>query len=111
MIASVIPIIQSTLQLAVILNLSKKQAEVLKTIEVTINMWIILSFSIWLFDTFSAKEYHTNRIQEHAYGEKGWEKLRVIFIPMAIFYRFHSCIVFANMKAEVYHHKETHQEV
>jgi hypothetical protein len=106
-IASIIPIIQTILQSYIIWNIYK-QPELNKVDEVDIDMWMILSFAIWLFDTFSAKKFNTNQIQTTTYGTKTWEILGAIITPIAIFYRFHSCIVFANIKAGVYGHKKTH---
>ncbi|CAM4887712.1 unnamed protein product [Rotaria socialis] len=96
--ASVIPIIQTALQLIVIWKARQFNGKLTGGIN---NMWIILSFSIWLFDTFSAKAYKTNEIQTHIY-DGGWDYLAPLFIPMAIFYRFHSCIMFAKIKAGEY---------
>ncbi|CAF1500277.1 unnamed protein product, partial [Adineta steineri] len=49
--ASVIPIIQTTLQLIIIWKVRRYNGMLTKGIN---QMWIILSFAIWLFDTFSA---------------------------------------------------------
>ncbi|CAF2133618.1 unnamed protein product [Rotaria magnacalcarata] len=96
--ASVIPTIQTTLQLVVIWKARQYKGKLTGGIN---DMWIILSFAIWLFDTFSAKGYKTNEIQKCVYYG-AWDYLAPLFIPMAIFFRFHSCIMFANIKAEAY---------
>lgn len=107
LIASALPMVQSILQSSVIWKIRKGTRELS---EEDINMWIILSFAIWLFDSFSAKEYSTNNIQTIAFPET-WNYLADIFVPMAIFFRFHSCIVFANIKAGVYYHRQYYSEV
>jgi hypothetical protein len=102
--ASVIPIIQTTLQLIVIWKARQYKRRLTKG---TNKMWIILSFAIWLFDTFSAKGYNTNQIQIGVY-HKHWDVIAALFIPMAIFFRFHSCIIFANIKDGMYWDKQEH---
>ncbi|CAF3970421.1 unnamed protein product, partial [Rotaria sordida] len=52
--------IQSIFQLIVIWRIPENANDLSPE---DINTWIILSFAIWLFDTFSAKEYATNKIQ------------------------------------------------
>lgn len=97
--ASAIPIFQ-TLSQAIVIILVAKTSKCLSN--VTIYLWIIFSFAIWLFDTFSAKEFATNNIQTVCYGHEKWEEINAILVPMAIFFRFHTCIIFANIKDEVY---------
>lgn len=96
--ASIIPIIQSIIQLISIWKVRQCRKILTEGIN---DMWIILSFAIWILDTFSAKEYNRNQIQSDFYGNS-WDVLAPIFIPIAIFFRFHSCIIFANIKAEAY---------
>ncbi|CAF2768899.1 unnamed protein product [Rotaria sp. Silwood2] len=105
--ASVIPIIQTMLQSIVIWQARQYHRKLTTGIN---KMWIILSFAIWLFDTFSAKGYQTNQIQICVY-DRNWDVLAAIFIPMTIFFRFHSCIIFANIKDGVYWNKEDHSSV
>ncbi|CAF1138230.1 unnamed protein product [Didymodactylos carnosus] len=125
--ASFIPIVQSTVQSIIIFYICTSQTT--RTKEETspspepgsdvqhgvktskpilhtdyINIWITLSFGIWLFDTFSAKEYETNEIQIRFYGESTWKVIGSILIPLAIFFRFHSCIMFLKIKSNKYNH-------
>ncbi|CAF4084551.1 unnamed protein product [Adineta steineri] len=102
--ASVIPIIQTTLQLIIIWKVRRYNGMLTKGIN---QMWIILSFAIWLFDTFSAKAYDTNEIQISVYSG-GWDILAALFVPMSLFFRFHSCIMFANIKDGAYWDEEDH---
>jgi hypothetical protein len=97
-IASVIPVPQTIIQIVVIYKIYKNKIFLSEYIT---DMWIILSFAVWLFDTFSAKGYDTNEIQI-AFYKQFWDILNPIFIPMSIFFRFHSCIVFANIKGKAY---------
>ncbi|CAF1096221.1 unnamed protein product [Adineta steineri] len=102
--ASVIPIIQTTLQLIIIWKVRRYNGMLTKGIN---QMWIILSFAIWLFDTFSAKAFDTNEIQISVYSG-GWDILAALFVPMSLFFRFHSCIMFANIKDGAYWDEEDH---
>jgi len=97
-IASIVPIIQTMIQIGVIWVISRNK---ISLSEETINFWIVMSFALWLFDTFSAKEYGTNQIQI-AFYQKSWDILTPILVPMTIFLRFHSCTIFANIKANAY---------
>ena len=102
-IASSIPIVQAAIQVFVIYMICRNKIMVPGR---NIDMWIILSFAIWLFDTFSAKKYDTNEIQVAEYD--AWHTLGPIFIPIAIFFRFHSCVLFANIKADAYSEDMSH---
>ncbi|CAF0815835.1 unnamed protein product [Adineta ricciae] len=96
--ASVIPIIQTILQLMIIWKVRRYNGLLHKGIN---QMWIMLGFAIWLFDTFSAKAYDTNEIQISVYSGS-WDILAALFVPMSLFFRFHSCIMFANIKDGMY---------
>jgi hypothetical protein len=96
--ASILPTVQTMLQMVVIWKARTYKGKLTDGVN---QMWIILSFAIWVFDTFSAKAYNTNEIQIAVYRQS-WDILAALFIPMAIFFRFHSCIMFANIKAEAY---------
>ncbi|CAF1596544.1 unnamed protein product, partial [Didymodactylos carnosus] len=97
-IVSFIPIIQSTFQSLIIFCLCKLE----KQSNRNMNVWIMLSVAIWLFDTFNAKKYDTNKIQICQYG-KTWTVIADSLIPMTIFiYRFHSCIIFLEIKSHLY---------
>lgn len=100
MFASIIPILQSSMQSFIIWKFSKSKEHNLNV--AGIEMWIALSFAIWLFDTFSAKEFSTNKIQIAVYHHPKWDIIETCVIPMAIFFRFHSCIIFANIRDGVY---------
>ncbi|UJR16790.1 hypothetical protein I4U23_003689 [Adineta vaga] len=100
--ASLIPIIQTTFQLTIIWKVRRYNGMLNKGIN---QMWIILSFAIWLFDTFSAKAYDTNEIQISVYSGS-WDILAALFVPMSLFFRFHSCIMFANIKDGAYWEEE-----
>ena len=100
-IASIIPLIQTPLQVTFIWEVRKDE---IKSFRIHNDMWIILSFAIWLFDTFSAKKFSTNTIQTSYFDH--WNIWAAICVPMTIFFRFHSCVVFAKMKAGVYADQE-----
>ncbi|CAF1522953.1 unnamed protein product [Adineta ricciae] len=100
--ASVIPIIQTILQLMIIWKVRRYNGLLHKGIN---QMWIMLGFAIWLFDTFSAKAYDTNEIQISVYSGS-WDILAALFVPMSLFFRFHSCIMFANIKDGAYWDEE-----
>ena len=92
--ASSISAFQSLLQFILIIRVTARKQFLS---EKWLQSWIMISFAMWLFDSFSAKKYSTNTIQLESYGKTTWTTLGAIFIPPAIFFRFHSCIMFANM--------------
>ena len=96
---SLLSILQTALQVFVILWYGLTG----KSLPPTVNkLWIIFNFALWLFDTFSAKDYVTNEIQIAYYTKERWEYLNAILVPMTIFFRFHSCIMFTNIKDRIY---------
>lgn len=97
---SIVPIIQSILQLYIVWILENK----IKLDTNYLQVLTMLNFSLWLFDTFSVVFTLINPVPIEAYGRSTWKNLVTIFIPFAIFYRFHSCIVLIKIKAEKYSH-------
>ena len=93
--AALISMFQSLLQFALIWRATPR---IRYFSENMLAVWIIGSFAMWLFDSFSAKKFSTNTIQLETYGHQNWTLLGAFFIPLSIFFRFHSCIVLAHMK-------------
>ncbi len=92
--ASVLILIESIMQTAFIIYYTYLSNKINKKISNGfINILIYINFTIWLFDTFTAKKDETNEIYIYAYGFDLWDLVGIVFIPLTIFYRFHSCIL------------------
>lgn len=101
---SIVPIIESTLQFYVVWLLENK----IKINKEYIQILILLNFSLWLFDTFSVVFILLNKIPINLYSSIIWKSIVTVFLPLSIFYRFHSCIVLVKINVEKYVHN--HEE-
>lgn len=98
LITSCLTITQISLQLHQMWFLAKKSYLNKKYM----NVLVLLNLTFWLFDTFSSKNFAKNFIQLNVYGSAAWDYFAPIYIPLAIFFRFHSCIILIKIKYEKY---------
>jgi hypothetical protein len=56
----------------------------------------------WLIVTFEIEKVHTNIIEADFYGFVSWTIIQRVTIPMAIFFHFHSAVVFIELFKEVF---------
>ena len=98
LIDSVLPLIQSFLQVLIIWILGSK----ITLHKGFLQIFILLNFALWLFETFSASKHETSKVQSDVYGQSAWEILASIFIPLSIFFRFHSSVILVKINAKKY---------
>ena len=97
MSAELLSPIASVIQIFKIWKLVKKQE---KNIELPL---ILINLSIWIFDTFSAKDSRTNPFMIRGWGEP-WHNIDPILIPLTIFFNFHATVILIKLKTDHYHH-------
>jgi hypothetical protein len=66
------------------------------------NIAILMNLTVWLLDTFSDKKLAKSLVQINSYGLKTFDQFSPVLMPLAIFFRFHSCIVLVKIKFEKY---------
>lgn len=98
LIDATLPFLQSILQVLIIWTISTR----ITLFKGFIQIFTLLNFALWLFDTFSATKHELSQIQSAVYGHGGWEIIGSIFIPLSIFYRFHSCVLLVKINSNKY---------
>ena len=68
-----------------------------------IQVLVALNFAIWLTDTFSIFNDQTYGIRNKIYGDVCSELWNIIALPLAIFYRMHSCVVLIKINSDEYY--------
>ena len=66
------------------------------------NIAILMNLTIWLLDTFGDKSSAKSQIQIKSFGDEAFEYFSPILLPLAKFFRFHSCVVLIKIKYEKY---------
>lgn len=95
-VASILPIVETRLQLVLMRKIPGNKEN---SLSASIDIWILPSCAILLFDTFIAKDFDTNIFQTKVYRSCS-DILGDIIIPLDM--------VFARIKATVYHHNFGH---
>lgn len=68
-----------------------------------IQLLIAFNFALWLMETFSITNDQTHDMRRKVYGHVGAELWNVAVLPLAIFYRMHSCIVLVKINSDLYY--------
>ena len=97
-IFSIVPFIESTIQLFILWSCEHK----VKLDKQYIQILALTNFSVYVFETFSAVNKGAYEMQKSFYSQNAWEILGLVFLPLAIFYRFHSCIILIKIKSHKY---------
>ena len=74
------------------------------------NIAILMNLTVWMLETFSDKDVNKSQIQIKSFGVNAFENFSPIFLPLAKFFRFHSCIVLIKIKYEKYLVKYDHDQ-
>ena len=62
-----------------------------------ITFLLITNMALWLIYTFEMQKVEANPVQLNFYGFLPWAIVQRITLPLCIFYRFHSAIVYAEI--------------
>jgi hypothetical protein len=72
------------------------------------NIAILMNLTVWMLETFSDKDFNKRHIKIKSFGVDAFENFSPIFLPLAKFFRFHSCIILIKIKYEKYLVKYDH---
>ena len=63
----------------------------------TVTFLLITNLTLWLVYTFEMQKVEANPVQLNFYGFLPWAIMQRMTLPLCIFYRFHSAIVYAEI--------------
>jgi hypothetical protein len=99
--ASLLPIFQSLFQSVLLIVCTCQNRFKFKLDKKYVSVLILLNFALWVLDTFSVKRDFKYLSQTELVDGYIWKTMISIFIPLAIFYRFHSCIYLIKLNANL----------
>ena len=67
-----------------------------------LSLLICVNLSLWLVNTFQMKEIYNGAIFKSMYGTLTWLIIVHMFLPLAIFFRFHSAVCLSDLWIEAY---------
>ena len=68
----------------------------------SVTFLLITNMTLWLVYTFEMQKVEANPVQLHFYGFLPWAIVQRITLPLCIFYRFHSAIVYSEIWKNTY---------
>ena len=107
LVVSVLNTIQVTLQLFFMNELAEKQMHLVKhkksrPCRQIITFLFLTNAILWLMYTFEVNKASANAVQVIAFGALPWAIILRVTLPLGIFYRFHSCVVFTEAWKNIY---------
>ncbi len=67
---------------------------------------LLINAAMWLINTFQLKELTFSPIMKRFYGNLTWAIIAQMFIPLAIFYRFHCVVFLADVWSQAYRYTD-----
>ena len=67
-----------------------------------VSFHIVVNLGLWIVTTFLSGTLHHSHMVTEFYGHTAWDILFKIFMPLSIFYRFHSAVCFADIWQNAY---------
>ena len=67
-----------------------------------VSFLVVLNMGLWIVNTFLSRSLHHMHLVSDFYGETAWGILFKIFMPLSIFFRFHSAVCFADIWQNAY---------
>lgn len=107
-IASILSIVQGTLQTLFILECLRRYAALnspfmRKPARELITALLLTNISMWFYDTLSAKRFSTKPFLIEHFGILKWSIINAFSAPIAIFYRFHSSVCLSDIWYGLYY--------
>lgn len=114
LVSSLVNVVQSFMQVALIrdgLNRKAKNAKQRKHKHGRrwLTCLILLNLAMWLVNTFELKEIYEGEIYQDLYGPLAWLIIVHVFLPLAIFFRFHSAVCMSDVWNEAYEEVEEYE--
>lgn len=75
----------------------------------TVTFLLITNLTLWLVYTFEMQKVEANPVQLNFYGFLPWAIMQRMTLPLCIFYRFHSAIVYAEIWKNTYRFSGLHK--
>ena len=73
-----------------------------------ITFLLICNLAMWIIDAFQLRELHTSAMLRGYYGNLAWQILIHLLLPMAVLFRFHSAVCFADIWGKAYKKRPNH---
>jgi hypothetical protein len=101
-LSCVLAIFQASIQTVFLLHALRKSAlrreqERIKPGREFVIFIMMCNIALWAINTFKVQRTETNPIQLHYYGAVAWNIFNHIFLPLQIFFRFHSTVCLCNI--------------
>lgn len=68
-----------------------------------VSFLILYNLSQWIVVTFELPRLRTSLVEANFYGLLGWVVIQRLTLPLAVFFRFHSAIVFSELWKGTFH--------
>jgi hypothetical protein len=78
-------------------SVSKAEQDLEKPGRQSVTFLLITNMTLWLVYTFEMQKVEANPVQLNFYGFLPWSIVQRISLPLCIFYRFHSAMVYAEI--------------
>lgn len=104
---SLLGYIQSTIQviftlLALHMRASSPTHIISKPGRAVLAFLVLVNFAMWVTNTFQMKALAQSRVLSDFYGELAWVLIFNVFLPLSIFFRFHSSICLVEVWTAAY---------
>lgn len=102
LINGLLSVIEVTVQMLFISDMSRRRVNTIEQDRVkpgrqAVTFLLITNMTLWLVYTFEMQKVEANPVQLNFYGFLPWAIVQRITLPLCIFYRFHSAIVYAEI--------------
>jgi hypothetical protein len=77
--------------------------------QITIFLFL-LNLAQWLVTSFEIQKVRANLVEADFYGFMPWIIIQRVTLPLAVFFHFHSAVVFIELFKEVFTEKEDESE-
>jgi hypothetical protein len=101
-INGLLSVIEVTVQTIFISDMSRRsvntaEQDLEKPGRQSVTFLLITNMTLWLVYTFEMQKVEANPVQLNFYGFLPWSIVQRISLPLCIFYRFHSAMVYAEI--------------
>ncbi|XP_057371829.1 uncharacterized protein LOC130692779 [Daphnia carinata] len=102
LITGLLSVIEVTVQMLFISDMSRRsvntaEQDLEKPGRQCVTFLLITNMTLWLVYTFEMQKVEANPVQLNFYGFLPWAIIQRITLPLCIFYRFHSAIVYSEI--------------
>jgi len=111
LVTEALVILQVLLQLLYISDVAKRavympEHDLSKPGRQVVTFLLLCNLALWIVYTFEIKKVEANPVQLDFYGPLNWAVILRVTLPLAIFHRFHSAVVLAEVWKSSYKARE-----